>query len=115
MPDYDDWQKEAEAEALAEYQADDAVHRNIRFVSFVSKSKGGQSNKVVRAKNGKTYGPYPKYGPYKRRNWKEVELVSYNNGPFISWHKFPFDTVATECIGDIEDSEGELMKRVREL
>jgi len=84
-------------ECLREYSQNDPVHRDIRYVYFVSRSKG----------RGK-----------KRREPVEVSLLSYRKGPFISWHKFPFDDRATECLGSSvsqEDAEAEFIKRILNL
>ena len=88
------------------------VYREITYRRYVSKSKGGQRNKVVKGKNGKIYGPYPHYGPYKRKHWREVRLVRYRGG-FYEWHKFPFDEFCDEILGpnaESEDLKDEIIK-----
>ena len=97
----EEYQQQVEAEALEEYQQNDPVHRDVRYVYFTSKSKG--------IRNGKRR---------LRRNWKEVELISYRDGPFISWHKFPFDVYATECLGASvrpDNADAEFRERIRNL
>ncbi len=85
-------------EVLRELRDNDPVIRNFSYVSFVSKSKG--------IRNGKRRF---------RRNWKEVELVSYQGGHYSLWHRFPFDIYASEVLGDIEDVEKKLMNAVKRV
>ena len=100
---YTDWQQALLDEANCEFRDNDDVINNFRYCSFYSKSKGGHRNKIVKSKNGKIYGPYPHYGPYKRKHWKDIELVSYQGGRFHLWHRFPFDQVVTEVFHDWEE------------
>lgn len=99
--EYEEWCREQEAEALADLQANDPVHRDIRYHYFVSKSKGRRNGKQRR-----------------RRNWKEVELISYRGGSFHQWNRFPFDVYATECLGQevsADDACQEFMDRIRRM
>ena len=84
-------------ECCRDYNQNDPVHRDIRYVYFVSRSKG----------RGR-----------KRREPVEVSLLSYRKGPFTSWNKFPFDDRATECLGrsvSPENAETEFIKQILNL
>ena len=97
----DDWKYEELRKSWQEYKVQNRVCSLITYIAFVSKSKGRY---------------YYKKGGYKRRlrrNWKEVELIKYGNGSWVSWHRFPFDVVATEVYGDILNSEQTLMDEIR--
>lgn len=88
-------EQEIYEECCRECNQNDPVHRDIRFSYFVSNSKG----------RGK-----------KRREPREVSLISYRKGPFYSWHLFPFDVYATECLGyEKEDIEEEFRRRILAL
>jgi hypothetical protein len=88
-------EKEAYEECWKEYCRSDPVHRDVRFSYFVSASKG----------RGR-----------KRKEPKEVSLVSYRKGPFRSWHLFAFDVYATECLGySTENTEEEFRRRILAL
>lgn len=92
-----DEEREVYEECYRECCQGDPVHRDIRFAYFVSTSKG----------RGK-----------KRKEPTEVSLLSYRNGPFMMWHKFPFDDYATECLGSsvsTENAEAEFIKRILNL
>ena len=97
-----EYYRQVEGECYAEYCQSDPVYQDIRYIYFVSKSKG-------RRKNGKQR---------LRRYWKEVELLSYRGKGFTLWHRFPFDTCATECLGGSAlsgDAEHELINRIESL
>ncbi len=80
--EYEAYQARVEQEAQAQVLEADPIHRTCRYVGFVSKSKG--------IRNGKQR---------LRRNWKEIYLVRYLDGPVTQWHRFPFDEYATEIFG----------------
>lgn len=69
-----------------EIDAHDPVARNYKYRSFVSRSKG--------IRNGKR-----RY----RKNWKDVELVSYQGYGWHQWHRFPFDETVTEALPGWEE------------
>ncbi len=100
---YQDWQVKLLEEVELECLDDDRVARYFTYKSFASKSKGGCRNRMVRAKSGKLYGPYPHYGPYKRKHWQDIELVRYQDGKFHLWDRFPFDEYARECLPGWDD------------
>jgi len=86
----EDYYCQVEEEVLEEFLANDRIYQAVTLHSFVSKSKGRNR---------------------KRRNWKEVNLIKYNNG-FHLEKNFPFDECATEILGDIEDAEAKLREAV---
>lgn len=77
---------------------DTPVLKNIKYHKFVSKSKGWRVHK-----DGTRVKRF-------RKAWQEVNLLSYRNGAhltpiermkgkkFTSYHKFPFDGIADECL-----------------
>ena len=84
--DYDseEWREyldECKQEFFEYERAENSAHRDIDVIHFVSQSKG----------KGR-----------KRKNPVEVILIRYRywNNKYTSWHKFPFDTVATEIYAD---------------
>ncbi len=92
---YQEYQARVEREVQASVLAADPIHRTCRYVGFVSKSKG--------IRNGKQR---------LRRNWKEIYLVRYREGPVTQWHRFPFDTCATEIFGaSVSPDEADAMLR----
>jgi hypothetical protein len=114
---YADWQLTLLEEAKLECLDADRVARNFDYQRWVSKSKGGCRNKIVKVKNGKIYGPYPHYGPYKRKNWKDVELVSYRDRGYHLWDNFPFDEYASEVLPGFDEwvAVDEIQERLRRL
>jgi hypothetical protein len=96
--EYQHYLEELESETLVEYRKDDPVYKNIRYHSFVSKSKG--------RRNGKQR---------IRKHWKEIRLLSYQGGAFHLWHRFPFDRYTTECLGQIEDAERIFIDRIQTM
>lgn len=84
---YESWCMQAETQAYQEFLACDPVAAKIRYVRFVSKSKG--------RRNGKQR---------LRRNWREIHLVKYTDGYHL-WHNFQFDVYATEIIGQHANAE----------
>jgi len=102
-----EWERDTLAEIEAQCRAQDPVYQDVRYHYFVSKSKGWRKNK---------FGARTKRRI--RRHWKEVQLVSYRDGPFMSWHKFPFDEYATECLGEEvswEDATQVFMDRIEKM
>lgn len=94
---YEDYCAEVEAEATAEFLANDPVHQNFRYHEFVSRSKGWR--------NGKQRLRCPP---------KEVCLLSYRDRGFHQAHRFPFDVDATETFGSsVKPDEAE--EKLREL
>jgi hypothetical protein len=94
----EDWQEQAHLEVQAECDQNDPVIQNITYHRFVSRSKG--------IRNGKRR---------IRRGLKEVHLLSYRGGQFRQWHRFPFDTYATEIFGtqhSKEDAEEALRQAI---
>lgn len=84
-------------DVLEEFYREDPVYRDIIHVYFLSSSKGRNR---------------------KRKHCVEVSLLSYRNNGFKSWHNFPFDKVATECLGNSvkpEYAESELIKRIEDM
>ena len=77
-------------ELETELNPHDPIAQNFKYKAFVSKSKG------IRYRNGV---------PYRRirKQWKDIELVSYRNTGFHLWHNFPFDEVATESLPGWEE------------
>lgn len=89
-----EYERQVEAEMKAETLLSDPVWQRFRLHYFVSNTKGKG----------------------KPRRWpKEVELIFDSNEPwkFVSWHKFPFDTKATEVVPFVDNPANELMKRIR--
>ena len=83
----ENWQIKILNETEKEYKQSSKLHQEIKYVCFVSKSKGRR---------------YRKDGSWSRRlrrRWIEVELINYRNTGWHSWNKFPFDEVATELYG----------------
>lgn len=78
-----EYEARVEAEVLAELAQTDPVIRNVGYVNFVSRSKG----------KGR-----------RRRNWTEVELFRYQTGWHLP-HKFAFDIIADELIGETMDAD----------
>ena len=116
IPSYDEWCRQVQEEVLSEIEVSDPVSSSMRYACYMSRSKGGQNNKVVKAKSGKTYGPYRHYGPYRRKHPEEVELVTHRGGQSHLWHRFPFDVYATEIFGSSvqkEDAEDKLKEELR--
>lgn len=97
MESIKDWHRRIEEESDEICKNDDPL-RKIAVHKFVSRSRGGHRNKIVK-KNGKIYGPYPYYGPYKRKHWREYTLIRYNMPRWYSWPKFPFGGFVNEILG----------------
>lgn len=87
----EEYYHEVDEEIRREVALEDRVRRMVRYNHFESRSKG----------RGR-----------KRRRVTEVRLVSYANGAFHMWHKFPFDEYATEILGDVENAEEKLIDRI---
>ena len=88
--EYVEYQRQVEAEVLAEFLANDVVNQVVTKHSFVSYSKGRKR---------------------RRRYPKEVDLIKY--GYFFHLAKnIAWDEIATEILGDIEDAEAILIGRV---
>jgi len=86
--DYVDYCREVEEAVKRELMAADAVIvKGVKYVRYVSRSKGRRNGKKI-----------------LRKNWREVHLVKYGRR-FLSWHKFPFDIYATEILGQAFDGE----------
>lgn len=92
--EYHRWQDEELRAGQHEFENHDAIARAIKYVAFVSKSKG------IRNGNRRL-----------RRHWKEVELVKYHRG----WHlskNFPWDTTAQEVLSHISEKDGLLAEKM---
>lgn len=90
-----EWIADVPDDIYHEVFAGDPIHSRFIFHCFTSRSKGRHR---------------------KRRHWQEVELIRDLWSPgryYRSWHKFPFDTIATEVFGDGEGTEQRLMTGIR--
>ena len=92
---YEDYCARVEQEGMVEFLDHNAIHRNVKYVYFTSKSKG--------MRNGKQR---------LRRNWKEIELFKYRDGNYHQAHHFPFDVYATEVLGDIDNAEAKFKELI---
>ncbi len=95
-----DWEREIDAEVRVELAQHDPIKLRFNYHYFVSRSKG----------RGR-----------KRQRWEEVELIADLDEPrrpsrYYSYHKFPWDTKATEALPHIDrdEAEGELRRRIVE-
>jgi len=93
--EYNEWCRKEMEEGEAEYLGHSPIYAAFTYVAFVSLSKG--------LRNGKRR---------LRRHWKETRLIRYQRGPFMAWHKFPFDVYASEVLGPILEPTQALIDRL---
>ena len=106
-----EWEEEQTLEYLESFFREDLVASKCRYVLFVSESKGRSKGRGRRRRDK----PYSR----RQRGGQEVELIGYQ-GHFhlIIDGRGKLDDIATEVLeGTVpkEDTEGELLRRLRNL